>query len=491
MEVFLIKTLQFLLAISLLVLLHELGHFTFAKLFKVRVSRFYLFFNPKFHIMSTYDTWVRRLFKLKPEVVPTTKDEDGKEKKEYVGTEYGLGWLPLGGYCAIDGMIDETNQKLSEETHPWEFRTKPTWQRLLIMIGGVLVNFLLALFIYSMVLFTWGETYTPLQSMTQGMEFNEEAKALGFQDGDILLSTDQKDFKRDNGDMFRMICNAKQVNVLRNGETKTIEIPQIEKKFLFFTYESSSLSLIDMAQTVPIFVRPMIPAVIDSVLPGTPAERIGLKKGDKIIAANNKPVRSYYGFTDELSRLKDVQNSAKTEADSEKVQQMTLVYQRGEKTDTVNITLTKELKLGFMPAYPYEPTTFEYGFFESFPAGVVYGWNTLASYVNDMKYLFSADGVKQMGGFGAIGSLFPSAWDWHQFWLMTSFLSIILAFMNILPIPALDGGHVLFLLYEMITRKKPSENFLIKAEYIGFGALILLMVIANLNDILRYLHIMY
>ena len=178
MEVFLIKTLQFLLAISLLVLLHELGHFTFAKLFKVRVSRFYLFFNPKFHIMSTYDTWVRRLLRLKPEVVPTTKDEDGNEKKEYVGTEYGLGWLPLGGYCAIDGMIDETNQKLSEVAQPWEFRTKPTWQRLLIMIGGVLVNFLLALFIYSMVLFTWGETYTPLQSMTQGMEFNEEAKAI-------------------------------------------------------------------------------------------------------------------------------------------------------------------------------------------------------------------------------------------------------------------------------------------------------------------------
>ena len=403
MEVFLIKTLQFLMAISLLVLLHELGHFTFAKLFKVRVSRFYLFFNPKFHILSTYDTWVRRLFKMKPEVVPTKKDEDGNESKEYVGTEYGLGWLPLGGYCAIDGMIDETNQKLSKEAHPWEFRTKPTWQRLLIMIGGVLVNFLLALFIYSMVLFTWGETYIPLQSMKQGMEFNEQAKAIGFQDGDILMSTDQKEFKNVGADMYRMICNAKQVNVLRNGKPVTINIPQEEKSFLFFTYEASTLSLIDMAQNVPIFVRP---------------------------------------------------------------------------------------KLGFQPVQIYEPITLEYGFLESFPAGIKYGWNTLCSYINDMKYLFSSDGVKQMGGFGAIGSLFPSAWDWHQFWLMTAFLSIILAFMNILPIPALDGGHVLFLLYEMITRRKPSENFMIRAEYVGFGILILLMVVANLNDILRWLHVM-
>ena len=477
MEVFLIKALQFLLAISLLVLLHELGHFTFAKLFKVRVSRFYLFFNPKFHIASTYDTWVRRLLRLSPTVVPMKKDEDGKEKKEYVGTEYGLGWLPLGGYCAIDGMIDETNQKLSEVVKPWEFRAKPTWQRLLIMVGGVLVNFLLALFIYSMVLFYWGETYVPLSGMTKGMEFNEQAKALGFQDGDILISTDKKAFKKADGDMFRMICNAKQVNVLRKGQPVTINM-------------SGDLSLIDMAQTVPIFARPLIPAEVDSVMPGTPAETIGLMKGDKILAANNKEVKSFYGFTDELSRLNDVLAAAKTEADSLQARQLTLVYQRGETLDTVTTTLTKDLKLGFMPVQVYEPVTVEYGFLASFPAGVKYGWNTLSSYVSDLKYLFSSDGVKQLGGFGAIGSLFPAAWDWHQFWLMTAFLSIILAFMNILPIPALDGGHVLFLVYEMITRRKPSEKFMIKAEYVGFGILILLMVVANLNDILRWLKIM-
>ena len=435
MEVFLIKALQFLMAISLLVLLHELGHFTFAKLFKVRVSRFYLFFNPKFHIMSTYDTWVRRLFRLKPEVVPTVKDEDGKEKKEYVGTEYGLGWLPLGGYCAIDGMIDETNQKLSEVAQPWEFRTKPTWQRLLIMVGGVLVNFLLALFIYSMVLFTWGETYVPLQKMSQGMEFNEQAKAIGFQDGDILVSTNEKDFKKADADMYRMLCNAEEVHVLRHGKPVTIQMPE-------------GLSLVEMAQTIPTFVRPLLPAVIDSVIPDTPADKVGLLKGDKILAANNQQVKSFYGFTDELTRMNDVLASAKTHADSINARLLTIVYQRGENIETASTLLAEDLKLGFAPATLYEPTTFEYGFFESFPAGIKYGWNTPA------------------------------------------FLSIVLAFMNILPIPALDGGHVLFLLYEMITHKKPSEDFLIKAEYIGFGALILLMVVANMNDILRYLHIM-
>jgi regulator of sigma E protease len=265
--------------------------------------------------------------------------------------------------------------------------------------------------------------------------------------------------------------------VLRNGKPVTIQMPE-------------GLNLVEMAQTVPAFVRPYLPAVIDSVIPGTPAESIGLKKGDKILAANNKEVNSFYGFTDELTRINDVLASAKTEADSLKALQMTLVYQRDGVNDTVSTTLTKDLKLGFAPVQIYEPTIFEYSFLESFPAGIAYGWNTLSSYVSDLKYLFSSEGAKQLGGFGAIGSLFPSVWDWHQFWLMTAFLSIILAFMNILPIPALDGGHVLFLLYEMITRKKPSEDFLIKAEYIGFGALILLMVVANLNDILRALHLM-
>ena len=505
MEIFLIRLLQLMLALSILVLLHELGHFTFAKLFKVRVTKFYLFFNPKFHLLSTYDTWLRRLLHLSPEVVPTKEveetDDKGKVtkkiKKEYVGTEYGIGWLPLGGYCAIDGMIDETNQKLSEDTHPWEFRTKPVWQRLLIMIGGVLVNFLLALFIYSMILFYWGDTYIPVKDMTLGMKFNSEAKALGFKDGDILLGTEKGLFKDFSSDLYRDLSEAHCVDIIREGKQQSLTLP-------------GDLNLLDMIKSEPSFVRPLVPAVIDSVLPGTPAAEKGIVKGDRIVAFNGKPIDSYNEFTDQIGILRDVMTEAVTPADSLKVRQATVVVEHRVDTtavansqlstlnptlkrDTISLTLTSDLKMGFTAKSLdtiYKPFTREYGFFESFPAGVGYGWNVLASYVNDLKYVFTAEGAKSLGGFGAIGSLFPPVWDWYMFWKMTAFLSIILAFMNILPIPALDGGHVLFLLYEAITRRKPSEEFMIRAEYIGFGILILLMVVANLNDVLRWIGIM-
>ena len=485
MDIFLIRLLQFMLAISLLVLLHELGHFTFAKLFKVRVTKFYLFFNPKFHLLSTYDTWIRRLLKLTPEVVPSKEVEETDEKgnttkvvqKEYVGTEYGIGWLPLGGYCAIDGMIDETNQKLSKEAHPWEFRTKPVWQRLLIMIGGVLVNFLLALFIYSMILFHWGDTYISVKDMTMGMKFNSEAKSLGFKDGDILVGTEKGVFKDFSADLYRDLSEAKRVDIIRDGKALSLTL-------------SGNLNLLNMLKSEPSFVRPLLPALIDSVLPNTPAAEIGLQKGDRIVAINGKDIDSYNEFTDQIGILSDVLAAANTPADSMKARQTTIVYERHGKNDTTAIVLTADLKVGFVAkslSDIYKSYTREYGFFESIPAGIKYGWNVLAGYVDDMKYVFTADGAKSLGGFGSIGSLFPPVWDWYIFWKMTAFLSIILAFMNILPIPALDGGHVLFLLYEAITRRKPSEQFMIRAEYVGFGILILLMVVANLNDILRWL----
>ena len=417
----------------------------------------------------------------------TYRAKDGEKKtetqKEYVGTEYGLGWLPLGGYCAIDGMIDETNTKLSEETHPWEFRTKPTWQRLLIMVGGVLVNFLLALFIYSMILFHWGETYVPVSQMTDGMKFNQEAKALGFEDGDILVSTDRGELKKFDDDLFRQVSKARQVNVIRHGQPVTITIP-----------ESVDLNLLNMFKATPMFMRPFLPAVVDSVMPGTPAAEIGLQPGDSILAINGKAVDSHNEFTYEVERLGDMLATAKTADDSLRVRSVELVIWRAAQAalatdsiayvpDTLKATLTPELQLGFVTMSKYQPTTFRYGFLESIPAGISYGWHKLSGYVSDMKYVFTSEGAKSLGGFGAIGSLFPEVWDWHRFWEMTAFLSIILAFMNILPIPALDGGHVLFLLYEMITRRKPSDQFMIRAEYVGFGILILLMVVANLNDI--------
>ena len=486
MEIFLIRLLQFLLSISLLVLLHEGGHFFFAKLFKVRVSRFYIFFNPKFHLFSTYDPWFRRLFKKDPVVVPevTKKDEKGNEykEKEYVGTEYGIGWLPLGGYCAISGMIDETNQQLSDEPQPWEFRTKPAWQRLLIMIGGVLVNFLLALFIYSMVLYHWGDDFIQPKDMTMGMKFNDDAKALGFKDGDILLSADGEAIEKFDVDLYRTLSKAKEVSVKRGGQDVTVQLP-------------GDLNLLNMLKVTPTFVAPLIPAQIDSVLPGTPAEKAGMKAGDRVLSLNGKAVDSWNEFTYEMGRISDVLAVKTTHADSlrERNVQVSYVSKATGQTDTVTLQLTPDLKLGVLQANIYtlyKETHRSFGFWESFPAGISYGIGVLRGYVSDMKYVFTADGAKSLGGFGAIGSLFPPVWDWMLFWRMTAFLSIILAFMNILPIPALDGGHVLFLLYEMITRRKPSDKFMVVAEYIGFGILLLLMIVANLNDILRWMGVM-
>jgi len=381
---------------------------------------------------------------------------------------------------------------MKQPEQPWEIRSKPAWQRLLIMIGGVLVNFLLALFIYAMILFHWGDTYIPVKDMTLGMKFNQEAKALGFKDGDILIGTDKGVFKDFSADLYRDLSEATSVDLVRNGKEMRLSLP-------------GNLNLLGMLKAEPSFVRPLVPAEIDSVIADSPAAEIGLQKGDKIVAINGKTIDSYNEFTDQIGVLEDVMTTATTPEDSLKIRTVSLVVEReglikstadslaattGMVRDTMSVALTSDLKVGFFVksiAGLYKPYTREYGFLESIPAGIKYGWNVLAGYVGDMKYVFTADGAKSLGGFGAIGSLFPPMWDWYLFWKMTAFLSIILAFMNILPIPALDGGHVLFLLYEIITRRKPSENFMIRAEYVGFGILVLLMLVANLNDVLRWL----
>lgn len=474
METFLIRLLQFFLSISLLVLLHEGGHMFFAKLFGVRVEKFFVFFD------VAIGKWNGMLFHWKPK-----KDD----------TEYGMGWLPLGGYCKIAGMIDESmdTEQMKQEPQPWEFRTKPAWQRLLIMIGGVTVNFLLALFIYSMIMFAWGDKYYKVSDMTMGMKFNQEAKALGFQDHDILLGTDKREFKDFNADLFRDLSEAHRVDIIRGGKRMSIDLP-------------GDINLLHMLKSDPVFVRPFIPAEIDSVQlvattpkdkktatgEKTPAATVGLQKGDKIVAVNGNAVDSWNEYDYQMGVLSDVLASKKNTKDSLDVRTVDLAVQRkgSEATDTLSVVMTPEMKLGVyessLMTY-YKPTVVEYGFLESFPAGIRYGWDVLKGYVSDMQYVFTADGAKSLGGFGAIGSLFPPVWDWYLFWKMTAFLSIILAFMNILPIPALDGGHVLFLLYEMITRRKPSDKFMIWAEYIGIGILIVLMIVANLNDILRWL----
>ena len=458
MEIFLIKLLQFMLAISILVLLHEGGHFFFSKLFGVRVEKFFLFFDPWFH-----------LFQFKPRKSDTT---------------YGIGWLPLGGYCKISGMIDESfdTEQMQKPAEPWEFRSKPAWQRLLIMIGGVLVNFLLALFLYAMCLFTWGDDYVKPKDMPLGMKFNKEAKALGFHDRDILVGTDQGEFKKFGADMFREMATAHKAYVIRDGKQVSIDMP-------------GDLDLLDMFKSTPPFMTQFIEARVDSVLPSSLAEHMGFRKGDIITSLNGKRIESFNDFQYEVGRIDDVLDYAKTHQDSLKALTVTVTLARQAGEQTCKLTrkgvLKDDLKFGYMPQLPADKVThIEYGFFESFPAGIKYGCNVLSGYVGDMKYIFSAEGAKSLGGFGAIGNMFPDTWNWHKFWLMTAFLSIILAFMNILPIPALDGGHVLFLLYEMITRRKPSENFMIRAEYIGIGILMLLMIVANLNDVLRWIGIM-
>ena len=441
METFLVKALQLILSLSILVLVHEFGHFIFARIFKVRVEKFYLFFDPWFSI-----------FKFKP------KNSD---------TEYGVGWLPLGGYCKISGMIDESMDKeaMAQPPKPYEFRSKPAGQRLMIMVAGVLFNFLLALFIYSMVLFTWGDTFLPLKNVKAGMDYSETFHNVGFQDGDILLKADDTELERFGEDCFRRVLNAQTVTVLRGGVETVIPIPE------------------DMAQRVmrdkkgfASYRFPMVVRELGKTESGeSPAAVAGLQPGDSIVSINGIVTPSFYEVGEVLAQNKD--------------KDVLVGFYRAGIPQTLTLHTDTAGKMGIYSVSPfdmYQTVTRKYGFFESFPAGVMLGVNTLKGYVSDMKYVFTKEGASSLGGFGTIGSLFPAEWDWHSFWMKTAFLSIILAFMNILPIPALDGGHVMFLLYEVIARRKPSDKFLEYAQVTGMFLLFALLIYANENDIFRF-----
>ena len=441
METFLVKALQLILSLSILVLVHEFGHFIFARIFKVRVEKFYLFFDPWFSI-----------FKFKP------KNSD---------TEYGVGWLPLGGYCKISGMIDESMDKeaMAQPPKPYEFRSKPAGQRLMIMVAGVLFNFLLALFIYSMVLFTWGDTFLPLKNVKAGMDYSETFHNVGFQDGDILLKADDTELERFGEDCFRRVLNAQTVTVLRGGVETVIPIPE------------------DMAQRVmrdkkgfASYRFPMVVRELGKTESGeSPAAVAGLQPGDSIVSINGIVTPSFDEVGEVLAQNKD--------------KDVLVGFYRAGIPQTLTLHTDTAGKMGIYSVSPfdmYQTVTRKYGFFESFPTGVMLGVNTLKGYVSDMKYVFTKEGASSLGGFGTIGSLFPAEWDWHSFWMKTAFLSIILAFMNILPIPALDGGHVMFLLYEVIARRKPSDKFLEYAQVTGMFLLFALLIYANGNDIFRF-----
>lgn len=427
-----------MLSLSLLVVIHEFGHFSFARLFKVRVEKFYLFFDPWFS-----------LFKFKP------KNSD---------TEYGVGWLPLGGYCKISGMIDESMDKesMAQPPKPYEFRSKSAGQRLMIMIGGVLFNFLLALFIYSMILFYWGDTYMPLKNMKMGMDYSETFKNIGFKDGDILLKADTLTLDRFGEDCLRSVVSAKEVTVLRDGSETVIPIPEDMMQRLLRDKKG--------------FAALRFPMVVKN-LPDqkSPAAVAGMLPGDSIVSVNSKSTPT---FTEVATLFNENKNK-----------EIQVGFYRGGSLQSLTMVVDSLGKIGIAvkaPAEMFDLETVNYGFFESFPAGIAKGINTLKGYMSDMKYVFTKEGASSIGGFGAIGGLFPPTWDWQLFWERTAWLSVILAFMNILPIPALDGGHVMFLLYEVIARRKPSDQFLEYAQMVGMFLLFALLLYANGNDIVRY-----
>jgi regulator of sigma E protease len=436
-EIFLIKAIQLIFSLSILVIVHEFGHFLFARLFKVRVEKFYLFFDPWF-----------ALFRYKP------------KRSE---TEYGIGWLPLGGYCKISGMIDESmdTEQMAQEPKPYEFRSKPAGQRLMIMVAGVLFNFILALGIYAMVLLAWGDTYLPLKNMKMGMDYSETFHKVGFEDGDILLAADGKPLERFNSDALRAVLNARIVTVERGGKKAEIFIPDDMAERLMRDKQG--------------FASVRFPVIVQEPAPHYPAAQV-LQAGDTIASVDGQATPTPYDLFEQLGKRKG--------------QEVNLGVRRAGALLSFSLPTDSSGHIGVMlnanPNKIYQTITRRYNVVSAIPAGIRLGVNTLKGYVGDMKYVFTKEGASSLGGFGAIGSLFPAVWDWHTFWMTTAFLSIILAFMNILPIPALDGGHVLFLLYEVIARRKPSDQFLERAQIVGMIFLFALLLYANGNDIIRY-----
>ena len=454
METFLIKAAQLIVAFAILVIIHEFGHYIFSRIFGVKVEKFYLFFNPWF-----------TLYKYKPKKPAPKPGEE--EKMTWRDTEYGIGWVPLGGYCNIAGMIDESmdTEQMKQPAKPWEFRSKPAWQRLLIMVGGVLFNFILAIIIYTGIVFAWGEKYIPFRNATEGMMYSETAHKVGFVDGDIPLAADGKELTYYSGDELLKMLDAKVVTVLRNKcDTVNINIPD---GFIFTANKE--------AEEGNLFMAYRLPVVISDLQPGMGAVKAGLMKSDSIVSINGVSTPSFDIFKAELDKNPD--------------KDVTIGFVRNGKPMESKVAVDAAGKIGIMltPLTDiYRTVTREYSIFASIPRGIELGVEKLTSYVSQMKYVFTREGAKNLGGFGAIGNIFPESWNWEQFWSITAFLSVILAFMNILPIPALDGGHVLFLLVEIITRRQPSEKFLEYAQMAGMAFLFALLLFANGNDIYRF-----
>ena len=434
----LIKVLQFFMSLTLLVAVHEFGHFIMARIFKIRVEKFYIFFDAGFSL------W----------------------KKKWGDTEYGLGWLPLGGYCKIAGMVDESMDKeqLASEPQPWEYRAKPAWQRFLVLIAGVTMNVILAFFIYCGISFSYGSQYISNEDMIYGYEFSQSAEQLGFQDGDRIVTIGGEKVENINSILGKILLAKEncEVEVIREGaEHKFVldnEILNIMRKEN--TFEKERL------------YSPLIPFVVDSIANAAVADA-GLQRGDRIIGIGEESLPYFNHYADRLAKL------AGTTAD--------IKVLRGVDTLSLALPVNAEGKLGVVTENFFKVRTEEYNFFEAIPAGARLTAKTIKNYWDQLVLIVKPDTglYKHVGGFIAIGNIFPSEWDWHQFWSMTAFLSIILAVMNIIPIPGLDGGHMIFTFWEMLTGRKVSEKVLEVAQYIGMILILALVLFANGNDIYK------
>ena len=436
MTVILIKAAQLFLSLSILIVLHELGHFIPAKLFKTRVEKFYLFFDIKFSLF----------------------------KKKIGDTVYGIGWLPLGGYVKIAGMIDESMDKeqMAQPPQPWEFRTKPAWQRLIIMLGGVIVNFILGFLIYMMILFVWGTDYSTKEDIKYGFGVTKTMEQYGFEQGDKIVSVDGKPFK-DVTDInsYLLFRDINTITVERvSGEIADLTVPEDIGTQLF---EAGDLPA----------MTPRMPFKLDSVTMDSPADKAGLLVTDKIVSINGMPINY---FTDLKYSLKNTDNDI-----------IKFEVERNNEIVGLEITPNEDSTIGIVSmetesvAYNHK----DYSFGEAIVKGTSLGYWTIKDYLAQFKYIFTKKGAAQVGGFAAIGNMFPPSWNWKAFWAITAFLSIMLGVLNLLPIPALDGGHVMFLLYEMVSGRKPGDKFLEYAQLIGFILLIALVLFANGNDIYK------
>ena len=432
---FFIKAFQLLLSLSILIVLHELGHFIPAKLFGTRVEKFYLFFDVKYSLF----------------------------KKKIGETVYGIGWLPLGGYVKISGMIDESfdKEQMQKPPQPWEFRSKPAWQRLIIMLGGVTVNLLLGFFIYMMVLFVWGKETLPQENIPLGLEPTALIQEIGFEKGDKILDVDGKklDYVLDINKML-LLRPVEKIKVEKlDGSISEINIPENIGNDIFQSGQINSF--------IPLFS-----ATIDSIVIDSPALYSGMQSGDKIVSINNEIIYDYTSFTNWLANNSD--------------DIIDVVVERDASNYTLSIDRNDDGTIGVIKTNGgIETINIKLGLVDSIKQGFDYGYWTLYEYVAGFSFIFTKKGAQQLGGFGTIGNLFPAKWDWKGFWLSTALISIILAFMNVLPIPALDGGHVMFLVYEMITGKRPSDKFMEVSTMIGFFLLIAIVLYANGNDLFR------